>query len=220
MPKKEIAVFGLGRFGLNVAKTLYRLGHTVLAVDKDEGRVQGAVDHSTRALQADVTDDEAIKAMGIDRFDAAVVAIGSRLEDSVLAAMVLKEHGVKHILAKASSERHGRLLERVGADRIVFPERDMAIRTAKTIVSANVLDLIEITPDVSIEEMTAGGRLVGRTLAELDLRARYGVTIIAVRRGSRVIVSPGADEMIMADDTLVTIGSNGELARLETLIGG
>lgn len=217
MAKKEIAVFGIGRFGHNVAKTLFRLGHTVLAVDKDEERIQGVVDHSTRAIQADVTDDEAIKAMGVAGFDAAVVAIGSRLEDSVLAAMALKEHGVRHILAKASSERHGRLLQRVGADRIVFPERDMAIRTAKTIVSANVLDLIEITPDVSIEEVTAGGRLVGRSLAELDLRARYGVTIIAIRRGSRVIVSPGASETIMDDDTLVAIGPNANLDQLETL---
>lgn len=214
---REIAVIGLGRFGQHIVRTLSELGHEVLAIDQDDGRVQAVVPYATQAVQADATDEEALRALAIDSFPVVIVAIGNDLEDSVLVTLTLKELGVATVIAKASSERHGKVLSRVGADRIVFPERDMAVRLAKTLSSDNVLDLIAVTPDVSIEELTAKGQLIGSTLRELDLRARFGVTIMAIRRGDQVVVSPPADEVITEGDTLVAIGTNADLEKLEEL---
>lgn len=214
---REFAVIGLGRFGTHVVRTLAGLGHQVLAIDQDDVRVQAMVPFATQAVGADATDEEALKALALDTFPIVIVAIGSDLEDSVLVTLALKELGVECVIAKASSERHGKILSSLGADRVIFPERDMAVRLAKTLSSENVLALIEITPDISIEEVTARGEVVGKTLRDLDLRARFGVTIMAIRRGNQVFVSPSADEAILEGDTLVAIGANTDLEKLENI---
>lgn len=214
---REFAVIGLGRFGKNVVRTLCNLGHQVLAIDQKDARVQAIAPLATEAVQADATDVEALSTMALGSFHTVVVAIGNDLEDSVLVTLALKELGVNCVIAKASSERHGKILSSIGADRVIFPERDMAVRLAKTLSSENVLDLIEITPDISIEELTAQGAIVGKSLRELDLRARFGVTVMAIRRGNQVFVSPSPDEQVKAGDTLVAIGTNHDLEQFEKL---
>jgi trk system potassium uptake protein TrkA len=213
----EFAVIGLGRFGRSVALTLVELGHSVLGVDREEARVQAVSRQLTHAVQADATDEETLNALGVRNFDAVVVGIGANIEASVLVTLMLKQLGVPRVVAKASSELHGRVLERVGADRVVFPEREMGVRIARRLVAPGVLDLIELTPDVSVEELTAAGKIAGRTLRELDLRAKYGVTVLAIRRGEDVEVSPRPDVRIQQGDVLVVIGRNEQLLKVDAL---
>ena len=220
MPQREFALIGLGRFGSSVARTLYEAGCSVLGVDRNPARVQAMADHATHVVEADATDEEVLRSLGLRNFDVVVVSVGTQLEASVLITLMLKEMGCSHVVAKASSELHGKVLQRTGADRVVFPERDMGVRVARSLITENVVDLIELTPDVSIVEFAAGGQLVGRSLRELHLRARYGVTVLAVRRGSRVMVPPPAEEKIRAGDVLVAVGANRDLERVEALAAG
>lgn len=217
MRQREFAVIGLGRFGSSVVRTLHQAGHNVLGLDRDGARVQALVDSATHVLEADATDEEVLRSLGIRNFDVVVVSIGHDLESSILITLMVKELGVPEVVAKASSEAHGKVLQRVGADRVVFPERDMGARVARALITENVLDLIELTPNISIVEFTAGGKLVGRNLRELDLRAKYGVTILALRRGTQVIVSPRVDMPFRAGDILVAVGTNDDLERVEEL---
>lgn len=215
---KDFAVIGLGRFGASVARTLASMGYNVLGVDSHEELVQAIAPSITHAVQADATDEETLKALGIRNFDVVVVAIGNDLEASILVTLTLKELGVNQVIAKASTELHGKVLTRIGADRVVFPERDMGMRLAQSLVSTNILDYIELSPDYSIVELTAG-RAAGKTLRDLDLRARYGVNVMALRRGQKIIVAPLADDEIAQDTVLVVIGHNDNLRRLERELG-
>lgn len=215
---KDFAVIGLGRFGASVARTLASMGYNVLGVDSHEELVQAIAPSITHAVQADATDEETLKALGIRNFDVVVVAIGNDLEASILVTLTLKELGVKQVIAKASTELHGKVLTRIGADRVVFPERDMGMRLAQSLVSTNILDYIELSPEYSIVELTAG-RAAGKTLRDLDLRARYGVNVMALRRGQKIIVAPLADDEIAQDTVLVVIGHNDNLRRLERELG-
>ena len=213
---RQFAVVGLGRFGASVAATLRKLGQEVLAVDSSEERVQELAPLVTHAVQADATDENAMRSLGIRNFDVAVVAIGE-IEASILATSVLKSLGVPYVVAKALSDLHGRVLERVGADRVVYPERDMGVRVAHNLLSGNLIDYIELAPGYSIIEVTAKEQFVGRTLGELDFRARYGIQVLALRRGSQVVVAPGADATIEAGDVLVAMGEDERLEELEAL---
>jgi len=211
----EFAVIGLGRFGGSVAITLARLGHNVLGVDMDPHRVQNFAPHLTHAVQMDATEEEALRQMGMRNFDTVVVAIGANLDASVLITLLLKEMGVRRVVAKASSDLHGKILEKVGADRVVYPEKEMGQKVARFLTEANVLDLIELTPHVSLVETGVPAGMVGRNLRDLDLRARYGVTVLALRRGERVIISPPADQPLHAGDVLVLVGDNEKIAVLQ-----
>jgi trk system potassium uptake protein TrkA len=211
----EFAVIGLGRFGGAVALTLARLGHHVLGVDVDPHRAQSFAPHLTHAVQMDATEEEALRQLGMRNFDTVVVAIGGHLDASILITLLLKEMGVRRVVAKASSDLHGKILEKVGADRVVYPEKEMGQKVARFLTEANVLDLIELTPHVSLVETGVPAGMVGRNLRDLDLRARYGVTVLALRRGERVIISPSADQPLHAGDVLVLLGDNEKIAALQ-----
>lgn len=212
----EFAVIGMGRFGTSVARTLYDLGHNVLAMDKDEAALRLVVDHVTHAVQVDSTDPEALRAVGITNVDAVVVAIGVDIQESILTTLLLKDLGVKKIVAKAVDEQQGKVLEKVGADLVIFPERDMGERVAHSLASPNVLEYIELSPDHTIEEVNVPARLDGRTLGELELRTKFGCNVLLIRRDSQLLISPATDVRLQTGDVLVVVGENRQLNRLES----
>lgn len=212
---KQFAVLGLGRFGVSVARTLTGMGYEVLAIDKDEAVINDLADMVTHAAQADATEESVLKSLGIKNFDVVVVAIGHDMQASILTTLMLKETGVKKVVVKASTELHGKVLQKLGADVVVFPERDMGERIARMLVSENFIDQINLSPEYSLVEMIAPPELTGKTLAESDLRNRYGVTVLAIRRGQDFIISPGAVQSVIEGDILIVIGKNETLKKLE-----
>lgn len=211
---RQFAVIGLGRFGASIAGTLHRMGYEVLAVDEDEDRVQEIMDQVTHAVQADALDEEVLKTLGLRNFDLVIVAIGQDIQASILVTVMLKDLGVKSVVAKAQNDLHGRVLERVGADQVIYPERDMAVRVAQHLVSGNVLDYIELSPEYSILEMVTPDEFAGKALGNIDLRNRHRVSVMAIKRGEDIIVAPGGQELIQAKDVLVVIGANEDLKNL------
>lgn len=212
---RQFAVIGLGRFGTSVAKTLSKMGYDVLAVDTNEEKVNNILEFVTHAVQVDAMDEQALKALGIRNFDVVIVAIGQDVQSNILVTVMLKDMGVKKVVAKAVTDLHGKVLERIGTDKVVFPERDMGVRVAHALVSKNILDQINISPDYSIVELIAPEDLIGKTLAEGAIRMKHGVTVLAIRRGNDVIISPGAKQMIEEGDVLVIVGRNERLKNLE-----
>jgi len=164
MKRKSFAVIGAGRFGSSLAITLAEIGHDVLVMDLDETKVQELSDKVTHALQADSTHEQNIKVLGIANFDAVIVSIGTEIQASILTCLMVKELGAKYVVAKALTEQHGKVLERIGVDRVVFPERDMGIRLARQLADSYVLNCMDLSPDYSVEELTAPDFMVGRTL--------------------------------------------------------
>lgn len=221
--RKQFGVIGLGRFGSAMATTLAELGHDVIGVDGDEERVQQLADVITHASQLDATDAKALRAVGIHDVDVAVVSIGENIESSLLVVMQLKELGIEKIVAKAVTPLHGRILEKLGVTRVIFPEREMAIRVAHSLAMPNVLDFIELSRDFSIVELPAPAAFVGQTLKQLELRPRLGLTLIAIKRRSSPAgpvttnISPSGDELIQPGDVLALLGSNDRLSRLDKL---
>jgi trk system potassium uptake protein len=213
--KGQYAVIGLGRFGSSLATTLYQAGNEVLAIDRNEERIEEYKDHVTYAVVADSTDEEALKGVGIRNFDAVIVAIGDDIQASILTVLVLKELGVQKVVAKAINKRHGQVLYKVGADWVVFPERDMGERVATQLMSPNVLDYIELAKDYSIEEVKVPPSMIGKNLRELNLRARFNITVIAITNKREVTISPSPDRIIKEGDILVVIGENKDLDRFE-----
>lgn len=219
MNNKQFVVIGLGRFGSSVAKTLYESGHDVLAIDKDEDLVQEISDSVTHAVQMDATDENALRTLGLRNFDVAVITIGSSIQASVMVTLIVKELGVKHIIAKGNSEIHAKVLYKIGADRVVLPEKDMGVRVAHNLVSSNILDYIELSPDYSIIEIEVPNTWVGKTLRELKVRATFGINIMAIRKADDVVnISPNADDVIEESDILIAIGASDELSKLENMI--
>jgi trk system potassium uptake protein TrkA len=213
---KQFAVIGLGRFGRSLALRLSDMNYDVLVVDTDKDRVNSISDRVYYAVQADAMEDQALKSLGIRNFDVVVVAIGQKIQANILVTVLVKEMGVKTVVAKAQNELHGKVLEKVGADMVVYPERDMGARLAHALVSRNIMDQINLSTDYSIIELTAPEEFVGRTLQELALRREYGVTILALRRGEDVLISPVAGERVQEEDILVAIGRNDRLKKLES----
>ena len=211
---KQVAVIGLGRFGSSVARTLAESGCEVLAVDADEARVKAVADEVTDAVRANALEEEALRALGLRNFEVVVVAIGHEVEASILVTVLLKEMGISKIVAKAQDELHGRVLQKVGADMVVFPERDMGVRLAHTLISRNVIDEIQLSTDYSLLEMVVPHRFLGRSLKELELRQRFGLTILAIRREDRIIVSPDAKQTLDEGDILVALGQPDKLEGL------
>ncbi|HFK3009673.1 TPA: TrkA family potassium uptake protein [Clostridioides difficile] len=205
---KQYIVIGCGRFGSSVASTMHLLGHQVMAIDKNEDSVQSISDKVTHSLIVDVTDEQALRSLGLGNFYVAVVAIGSDIRASIMATLIAKEMGVELIICKAKDELQAKVLYKIGADRVVFPERDMGVRVAHNLVSDNILDHIELDPEYSIVEIVTPNSWVGKTLIELELRARYEITVLAIKTGKNINVTPSPDEELTAGSILVIIGQN------------
>lgn len=214
MKGKSFAVLGLGRFGTSVANTLNSMGYEVLAVDKCEECVNNILPDITHAVLGDVTDEKLLNGLGIRNFDAAIVSIGGDIQTSILVTLLLKEIGVKYVLAKAQSELHSKVLYKVGADKVILPEKDMGVRVAHSLVSKNILELIELSPDNSIMEIKPPKNWVDKSLKDLNIRVKYGISVMAVKKNSSINVSPKADYVIKEDDLLVIIGSNSDIRKL------
>lgn len=214
---KQFVVIGLGRFGVSLATELYRMGHEVLAIDRDIERVDEIADSVTHAVCADATDEAELSSLGLSNFDVAVVSIGSDIEASILVTTQCKDLGVKYVLSKAKSELHAKVLTRVGADKVVFPERDMGARVAYNLVSTNILDFIELSPDYSLVEISVPRPWTGKSMKELNLRVRYGINVMAIRHpNGDISVAPQGIDVLENHDVLVAIGSNASIAKLES----
>jgi trk system potassium uptake protein TrkA len=214
MAREQVMVIGLGRFGSSVSRELERLGHQVLAVDQSEQRVNEIAPDVTHALQLDAADEDALRAAGAGDFTTAIVAISSDAEPSIFATMVLKRLGVRTVIAKASSLLHGEILSRVGADRVVFPERETGLRLAHSFNVPNVIDYLDVAPGFGIEKIRPPKSFIDRTLGELDLKGRLGLTPVALRRGKQVIVNPARGERLTDGDELILIGRDDKLDQL------
>lgn len=204
---KTYVVIGCGRFGSAVAKTLFQLGNEVLAVDISEESVREIAPHVTYAAEMDIMNEDALKNLGIQNCDVAVVAIASDLEASVMATVVAKEMGIPKVLAKASSVLQAKVLKKIGADVVVFPERDMGVRIAHNLSTGNILDYIELSDSHSIMEILPYSEWIDKSLSELRLPNNYGLNIIAIKRGDQVIITPKADEVLRKKDVLVMVGA-------------
>lgn len=215
MDVQQYAVIGMGRFGASLAEELMKLGHQVLGIDKDEEVIDEMYNTVTHAVVADATDEEVLRSLGIRNFDCVIVAIGNDIQTSILVSIQVKEMGVKKVVAKALSDLHGRVLERLGVDRIIYPERDMGIRVAHHLVSPNLLDYIELSKDYTIAELTVPQSLNGITLRELDPRARFGCSIVALHKREGIIIAPKADDVLAENDIMVMIGTNVQIEQFE-----
>jgi trk system potassium uptake protein TrkA len=218
--KKEFAVIGLGRFGGSICRALCEEGLEVMAIDTDEDKVNEFANIASHAVVGDTTDESVLKSLGIRNFDHVIVAIGENIQASILTTLILKELGVKNITVKATNDYHEKVLSKIGADRIVHPERDMGRRIAHKIISNNVLDYLELSDEHSIVEIVANERLHGNSIMDLDIRARYGINIVAMKRNKDIIVSPQANEIIQKNDTLIVIGADTDITRFEKRLLG
>jgi trk system potassium uptake protein TrkA len=212
--KTSVLVIGLGRFGASAARELMALGHEVLAVDVSEDLVNEIAPGVTHAVQLDAADEGALRAIGAGEFDHANVAISSGIEASIFATMALKKLGVGNVVAKAGSELHGAILQRVGADRVVFAEREMGQRVAHSFAVSQVVDYLDVAPRVGIVKVRPPQGWVGRTLRDIDLPGRLQLTPVALRRGDAVTINPHPTETLKADDQLILIGRDDRLEAL------
>jgi trk system potassium uptake protein TrkA len=214
--KKQIVVIGLGRFGLSLARTLGALGHEVLALDKDEKNVQNVAQQVTNAVQADVTSESVLKTLGINNFDIAIVAIGVEIQSNILATILLKKLGVPWVIARANDELHGSILEKIGADSVIYLEDEMGSRVAHLATLTGVSDYLSIAPGYGIAELKAPPALLDKSLADAGLvyQGEWEVAVLLMRRGEEVIVNPGRFEKIQAEDILILTGSDEKIEKL------
>jgi len=213
--KKDFLVIGLGRFGESAARALVERGYEVLAVDLDEEVVREISAVVTHAVQADATDESALDSIGARNFDVAIVAIGEDVHSNTLVTLLLKEMGIPCVISKAKSLIHGKILKKVGADRVVFPEWDMGTRLANSLLSSNVEDYLELASNYSIMEIKAKKNWLGKSLGDLNFRARFGVNVVAILKNGGINISPSGEDKVVEGDILVVIGHNDELERLE-----
>ena len=213
--KKQFIVVGLGRFGRAIAETLCQDGEEVLGVDRRMDLVEDMRDVLTHTVQLDAMDRDALSALGVQDFDVAFVTMGSDIRASGTIVLLLKELGAKRVIAKAQDEFHGRMLEKLGADEVLFPERDMGRRIAHNLVSGNIIDYLELSPDYSLAEVRPQPDWVGRSLGELALRSRMGVNVMAVKRGEEIDPMPRPETTFREDDVLLVIASEETLRKLD-----
>lgn len=213
--KQDYAVIGLGRFGSSICKELSEEGMNVLAIDIDEQKVNEFKNIASFAVIADATDEQALKDIGIKNIDHVIVAIGDNIQASILTTVILSEMGVKKITVKAQNDYHEKILQKIGAHQVVHPERDMGRRLAHSLISSNILDYIELSEEHSIVEVIASRKMVGKSLVELNIRAKYGCNIVAVKRGDEIIVSPDAQFSFEENDVLIVIGRDNDISRFE-----
>ena len=213
---KQIAVLGLSRFGASVARALTNMGVEVMGVDKNPDKVADLAHDITHAVQADILDDDALDSLGLRNFDVVVLSIKD-VEISCIATMALKDHGAVKIVAQAGGEAHGKILERIGADKVIMPEKDMGIRLARSLSSNNLIDYMELSAKHRLMELEAIDEWVGRTLKQSNIRNRYKINVVAIRSGKVLRVAPGSDDIIHDGDVLVVIGENTDLERVNKL---
>jgi trk system potassium uptake protein len=226
--KRQFAVIGLGRFGYSVAETLVKKGCEVLAIDRDETKIQAVSEFATFAVQCDATDERALKAVSTQNVDVAVVSIGENIEASILIVQTLKEMGIKNIIAKAVTHTHGKILTNLGVNEVIYPERDAAVRLAHRLVSPKVLEYLELAPGYSIEEVTVPDKLSGLSLREARIREQYRLNVIGIKkRVTRMVkgrmvkeevfnFTPSEDDVVEKGDVLVVIGKEEDLDRFSS----
>jgi len=219
---RSFAVIGLGHFGFHVAQRLFENGHEVIAIDRNNELVQMARESSTQAVMTDVSERENLVAIGIDTVDVAIVSLGSKLDASILVTLYLKEMGIQEIVVKAVTDDHGRILKRLGATDIIFPERDMAIRVAERLSSPSVLDQVEFMEGYSVVEIEAPQMFWGRSLREAEIRHKYGLSVILIKRKGRrdAFTAPKADYIIEEGDILVLLGEDSSVEKFKGISGG
>ena len=213
---KQIIVIGCGRFGYSTAKTLTKLGHDVMVVDQNPDIVKDISEYVAHAVQMDAIDEASFRTIGLRNFDVAIIAIGSDIQASIMGTLIAKEAGVPLVIAKAANETHGRVLSKIGADKIIYPERDMGMRVAYGLVTPNILDVIEFSPDYSIVETVALEEWEGKTLSDLNL-GKHGLTIIAIKTGEHINIVPSSETVINQGDVIVILGSTKNLKILGDL---
>ncbi len=215
--KKQVVVVGLGRFGTSVARELYQTGHDVLAIDLEEGNVNELLGSVTYAVKADATNESVLAELGVSNFDVGIVGIGSDMQASIVVAVLLKSQGVPFIIARAANDVHGATMERVGVDKVVYPEQEMGRRLAHTEFNPGELDYMEIAPSTGISKLRPSGSTMGQTLEEAGLagpRDKHGVSVLAIRRGRDVLLAPSKDEEIKPGDVLIVAGTSEQLGKL------
>jgi trk system potassium uptake protein TrkA len=215
--RQNYAIIGLGRFGGSICRTLVESGQEVLAIDSSEDRVNEYMNIATHAVVGNAQDEMTLRSLGIRNFDHVIVAIGEDIQASILVTLMIKEMGVPNVVAKAQNEYHARVLEKIGADRVVHPERDMGVRIAHNLVSKNILEFIELSDEFSLAEIkVANPKFFNKSLLELNFRQRFGLTVVAIRRvGGDVVVSPAANEIVRENDNLLVIGATDEVDILD-----
>lgn len=213
---KRVVVIGLGIFGFNIAKDLFENGFEVIAIDKSKERVQKIRDYSTKAIVADGTDKEVMESIGIQEDDIVIISFGEDLASATLITLHLKEMKVKRIIVKAPDEDHKHVLEKVGATEVIIPEKEMADRVAKSLISPNVLDFLPLSEDYTICELAPPQQFIGKTIGELHLRSHYHIEVIAVREvlPERILMIPRADFVIKDSDILVVVGKEEDIQRV------
>lgn len=215
MQKKTYAVLGLGRYGTAVAKELVKSGADVIAVDKNEQIVQDSSAYLPICKCADITDPEVIAELGISNADVVIVAMASCLEESILAITLCKEAGVKTVIAKCANETHRKILKRVGADTVVFPENESGTRLAKNLLTSGFIDVLTLSDDLSLVELTARDEWVGKSLKELNLRKKYTVNVVAFRKNGKITAPVNPEELLDKDTELIAIVNTAKLSKLK-----
>lgn len=227
---KKFAVIGIGTFGYSVVKELSKRGFHVIAIDSDEERVKEVSDMATHAFVLDATDEKALRDAGIKDVDVVIVSVGPPISTSLLITLLLKEIGVKTVMVKVLDELHARLVRKIGADKIMFPERDMALKFVQNIVAPNIFDMIDLSQDYSVAEVAVPQSFINKTLGELDIRRKYNVHIIAIKRARPVLkkdgvadieaeidIAPGGENELREGDVLVVIGRNEDIEKLRKI---
>ena len=215
MERKNFAVFGLGRFGGSLVKEFHELGVEVLAIDISVEKVNEYSRYATHAIQANAIDENTLKQLGVRNFDLAFVSFGENIEASILTSLLLKDLGVSKVWAKAQNDYHHKVLEKIGVDKVIHPERDMAKRIANHIASEKIIDYIELSDEYSIVEVIASDKLHKKTLSDLNLRTKFGCSLVGIQRGKDIMVSPAANEGLIKGDILIVIGHNADSHRFE-----
>jgi len=220
--KRQFAIIGLGRFGHWVARTLTDLNQEVIAIDREEEKVKAVAEFVTYSVQLDAMDEKALRSVGVQNVDTAIVSIGEKIEASILVVMILKEMGIRNVIAKAVTPLHGRVLENLGVQKVIYPEREMAVRVAHTLIRPKVLEELELSPEYSIIELSTPKEFVRKSVKETQLRTRYGVNLIAIKR--KIVdkgitkdtwnVNPLPTDIMEEGDILVLIGSTKDLGKL------
>lgn len=214
---KQFLVLGLGSFGNSITKTLYDLGHEVMAVDADNEKVEKATEYATHAVQANISDENTLKTLGIRNYDAVILAVGEDLKASILVSMLLKEMGCKYLMAKANDNTHAKVLRKLGVDKVVFPERDTGVRVAKSLVSKSVVDIMELDGDFRIVEIKVPEQWNNKSIVDLDVRKKYHINVLAINRDSTYIVSPVPTTVFAEHDVMLILGKADDIDTLDDL---
>ncbi|MBE9389797.1 potassium channel family protein [Vagococcus salmoninarum] len=214
--KQNFAIIGLGRFGGSLCETLVESGQEVLAIDKDEDRINEYMNIATHAVVANAQDEMTLRSLGLRNFDHVIIAIGEDIQASILVTLMAKEMGVPNVTAKAQNEYHAKVLYKIGADRVVHPERDMGVKVAHNLVSKNILDYLELSDEYSLAEVkVTNPKFFDKNLIDLNFRQRFGLNIVGIRRGEKLIISPLAEELVLKNDCLLLIGADEDVERLD-----